>query len=87
VRIEEIGATRVWLKGDGSAFLFHPDCFPGILGAWDAATERLFCGRDLYGDALAVKIADIVAVSRATPEAIAAGKADEDEQAQRAALE
>lgn len=85
MRLEEIGATRVWVKGDGSAFLFHPECYEAVLAAWDG-NERRFTGRDLYGDLLTVQVADIVAVNRATPEAFAMAKADEEEQKQREAL-
>jgi len=85
VKIDEIGATRVWVKNDGSAFLFHPDCYAGVLAAWDG-NERRFSGRDIYGDLLTVKVADIVCVSLATPEVLALAKQDEAEQKQREAL-
>jgi hypothetical protein len=85
MRIDEIGATRVWVKGDASAFLFHPDCYASVLAAWDG-NERRFTGRDLYGDLLTVKVADIVAVNLATPEVLAIARADEEEQKQREAL-
>lgn len=80
-----MGATRVWVKGDGSAFLLHAECYEALLAAWDG-NERRFAGRDLYGDPLTVKVADIVAVGLATPEGIAIAKADEEEQKQREAL-
>jgi hypothetical protein len=65
----------VWCKEDPDAFLLHPDCYAPLKTAWMNG-EAFFTGRDAYGDEVIVKLGQVVAISRATPEAMAEAAED-----------
>lgn len=64
---DEIGAVRVWLKEDGSAFVLHPDCYDEIRAAWMDG-EAFYTGRDCYDEPVTLRLGQVVAISRTTPE-------------------
>lgn len=86
MRSAEIGATRVWLRGDPEAYSLHPKhygdlklallfgCSParkGDVGEIAINCPVYFEATDCYGDEILIRLSDIVAVLRATPEAFA----------------
>lgn len=75
MRTQEIGCCRVWVREDSDAFLLHPDCYEALKLAWMRG-EAFFTGRDCYEDELTIKLGAVVAISRATPEAMANAAAD-----------
>ena len=85
MKSDEIGSARVWVKEDPDCFALHPDCYDGLLRDW-LAGAAFYTGPDLYGDETTIKLGQVVAVTRATPGAMAARRADAEADHQREAL-
>ena len=79
-KFSELGAVRVWMRGDDSAFTLHPRHFNEIRAAWMRG-DCFFDAQDLFGDPVTVNLRNVVVIGLATPAAIAEAddeKRDED---------
>lgn len=79
-RRHEIGQMRVWCRGDGASWTLHPDGYDGLRSAWMRG-ESFWTGADLYGAMVTVKLGEVVAVGRCSPESVAEHEADDKEDA------
>lgn len=73
---EEHGATVVWMREDSEPFRFHADEYPTLKAAWMHG-ETFYTGMSIYGDETTIKLGNVVAVTQATVEGIAAWKRDQ----------
>jgi hypothetical protein len=74
-RFREIGAVRVWVRGDDEHYTMHPSQYQEIRAAW-LRGDCFFEGQDLWGDTMIINLRNVVVISLATPDAIA--EADDD---------
>jgi hypothetical protein len=73
----DTGYTSATIKGDG-AYALHPEEYERLLADWMAG-KAFWTGRAYCGDTVTIKLGQIEAVIRATPEGLAAARAEDDE--------
>ena len=62
---DEIGCTQIYLKEDPDPFQLHPDEYSKVREAWMKG-EAFYTGRDCYGEAVTLKLGQVVAISEST---------------------
>lgn len=77
MRASEIGATRVWMKGDDTAFPLHPDCYEPLLAALTTNSAGFFRGWDCYDSPIFLRLSEIAAICKITPESTLKANLDE----------
>jgi hypothetical protein len=74
----DTGYTSACIKGSNSAYALEPDEYKSLLADWMAG-KAFWTGRAYHGDTVTIKLGQIEAVIRATPEGQAASRAEDDE--------
>lgn len=74
-RQREDGCVFAYCKSDGSAYAFPRQQHEALKSAWMAG-KAFYEGSGFYGAPLTVKLGDIVAIIDASPETLAAQRAD-----------
>ena len=75
MRSDEIGACRVWMKGEGDPYFLHPDEYPRLKAAWIHG-DTFFEGRDTYETPTVLKLGNVSMIDLVTPADMALRKHD-----------
>jgi hypothetical protein len=75
MRSDEIGACRVWMRGDSDPYFLHPEEYPRLREAWMAG-RTFFEGRGTYDTPTVLKLAAVDMIDLVLPEGMALRKHD-----------